>query len=220
MKKLIIALSLFFAMGIANPATAQNININTNLDKQPAWGPAGYDNAEFYYFPDINIYFDVNSSVFHYLSNSKWVSNQYLPSRYSKYDLYSMYKVVMNDKQPWLKNKSHKKSYYTYKGNKTQQAIRNSDNSKYNASKKNERSWVKKSNSANNNKGKNNNNPGNSTNVKTDKDKSSSKVNKESKDNKDKRSASSDKGKNNTNQSSKQNNKTDKEKDSASNSRR
>ncbi|MFV0537568.1 MAG: hypothetical protein ACK5M3_09370 [Dysgonomonas sp.] len=158
MKKLIIALSLFFAIGIANPAGAQNININVNVDKQPAWGPTGYDYAEFYYFPDINIYFDVNSSVFHYLSGSKWVSNQYLPSKYSKYDLYNMYKVVVNDKQPWLQNKNHKKSYSAYKGNKTQQAIRYSSNSKYSNSKNNDRNWVNMNDFSNNNKGKNTNN--------------------------------------------------------------
>lgn len=163
MKKLIIALSLFFAIGLANPVGAQNINININVDKQPSWGPTGYDYAEFYYFPDINIYFDVNSSIFHYLSGSKWVSNQYLPSKYSKYDLYNMYKVVVNGKQPWLQNKNHKKSYSAYKGNKTQQAIRYSSNSKYNTSKNNDRNWVnmndfsnKKENNNSNNKGNNN----------------------------------------------------------------
>lgn len=211
MKKLIIALSLFFAMGIANPATAQNVNINVNVDKQPAWGPSGYDYAGFYYFPDINVYFDVNNSVFHYLSNSRWISNQYLPSRYSKHDLYSMYKVVMNDKQPWLKNKSHKKSYYSYKGNKTQQAIRNSDNSKYNNSKKNDskkndRSWVKTNNASSNSKEKSNNS-------------SQSSKNKTSTNNKEK---------SNNSQNSKENNKTNKDsnkdnnkdKNSASNSRK
>lgn len=161
MKKLIIALSLFFAIGIANPLDAQNVNININLDKQPAWGPTGYDRADYYYFPDINIYFDINSSVFYYLSGSKWISNQYLPSKYSKYDLYNMYKVVVNDKQPWRQNKTHKKSYASYKGNKTQEPIRSSNNNKYSTSKNNDRAWVKPTNTANNRGDNPSNNRGN-----------------------------------------------------------
>ena len=179
MKKLIITLGLFFVIGIANPVEAQNVNINVNVDKQPAWGPTGYDYAEFYYFPDINIYFDVNSSVFHYLSGSKWVSNQYLPSKYSKYDLYTMYKVVVSDKQPWLQNKNHKKSYSAYKGNKTQQAIRYSSNSKYNNSKSNDRNWVNMNDFSNNNKGKNTNNSNNSNNKGNNKTESNKNSNKD-----------------------------------------
>lgn len=150
MKKLFIAISLFFAVGIFTPTMAQNINININLDNQPAWGPTGYDYAGYYYFPDINVYFDVTNSLFYYLSGSRWISNQYLPSNYRKYDLYTLYKVVINDNQPWLQNKTHKKSYSQYKGDRTQETIRYSNNTKYNNSKSNTRSWVN-TNSSNSN---------------------------------------------------------------------
>ncbi|MBD8387881.1 hypothetical protein [Dysgonomonas sp. BGC7] len=156
MKKLILALSLIFAIGLVNPVSAQNININVNLDKQPAWGPVGYDYAEYYYFPDINVYFDINNSLFYYQSGSNWISNRYLPDKYSKYDLYSLYKVVVNNNQPWQQNKTHKKSYSMYKGNKTQEAIRYSNNSKYNTSKNNSNSWVDNDNFGNKNNKKNN----------------------------------------------------------------
>ncbi|NDV95522.1 hypothetical protein D0T84_11460 [Dysgonomonas sp. 521] len=142
MKKFIVIISIFFAAGLFNLSSAQNINININLDQQPAWGPIGYDYAGYYYFPDINVYFDVANSLFYYLSGSRWISNKYLPSNYRKYDLYSMYKVVINDKQPWLQNKTHKKSYSQYKGDRTQEPIRYSNNTKYNNSKNNTRSWV------------------------------------------------------------------------------
>ncbi len=151
MKKLLIAISIFFALGMVSPTMAQNINININLDKQPAWGPTGYDYAGYYYFPDINVYFDVNNSLFYYLSGSRWISNQYLPSSYRKYDLYSMYKVVVNDNQPWLQNKTHKKSYSQYKGDRTQEPIRYSNNTKYNNSKNNTRGWVNTNSNSNSN---------------------------------------------------------------------
>jgi len=150
MKKLLIAISLFFIVELAAPAMAQNININVNLGNQPAWGPTGYDYAGYYYFPDINVYFDVNNSLFYYLTGSKWISNQYLPSNYRKYDLYNMYKVVINDNQPWQQNKTHKKSYSQYKNDRTQEPIRYSNNSKYSESKNNTRSWVNTNTSSSN----------------------------------------------------------------------
>lgn len=154
MKKMMTALSLFFVMGLATPVSAQNININVNinLDKQPAWGPTGYDYVEFYYIPDLNVYYDVVNSLFYYYSSSRWISAQYLPSNYRKYDLYNLYKIVVNERTPWLNNKTHKKSYAQYKGDKTQEPIRYSNNSRYNDSKGNNRGWAepptdKKSNS-------------------------------------------------------------------------
>ena len=174
MKKIIFALSIILAAGLLNNTANAQVNININLNNQPAWGPSGYDYANFYYFPDLNIYFDINSSLFYYLSGSKWISNQYLPSKYSKYDFYNMYKVVINDNsQPWLNNKTHKKEYSQYKNNKTQIPIRNSNDTRYNQSKNNTVNWVNnndfnknKNNSNNSNKNNNRNNNNNKDNNK------------------------------------------------------
>lgn len=149
-------MSLIMALGITNVAQAQ-VNVNVNLNSQPAWGPTGYDNANYYYFPSLNVYFDVNNSLFYYLSGSKWKSDRYLPSQYSNDDLYNTYKVVINDnKTPWKSNSQHQKNYSQYKSNNKQEAIRNSSDSRYSQSKKNTIAWVKDSdkNSSNNNSGK------------------------------------------------------------------
>jgi hypothetical protein len=182
MKKIIIAISLFFATGLISLAPAQNINININLDKQPSWGPSGYDYAGYYYIPEINVYYDIASSLFYYLSGSNWISNQYLPDKYRKYDLYSMYKVVINDQQPWSQNKTHKKSYSQYKGDRTQEPIRYSNNSKYDTSKSNNRSWVNtnRNNTTNNSavQYSNSNNSNNNRNNSSDRNSSNSNTNK------------------------------------------
>ncbi len=157
MKKIIVVLSIILSAGILNTANAQ-INVNVNINSQPAWGPTGYDCADFYYFPDLNIYFDINNSLFYYPSGSKWTSNRYLPQKYSQYDLYGMYKVVINNhSQPWLQNKTHKKEYSSYKGNKTQISIRNSNDSRYNQSKNNTVVWVDNNKQSTGNKNKNSN---------------------------------------------------------------
>lgn len=175
MKKNVIILGLLL-LGVVCPQTnisAQNVKVTVNVNKQPAWGPTGYDYAGYYYFPDLNIYFDINNSLFYYASGSKWVSNKYLPDNYRKYDLYSLYKVVINSNTPWQQNKTHKKNYAKFKKDKTQTPIRNSQEDKYKTSRSNTNTWVnaernsdkndkKKAESSNNNKNKQNNNSKNS----------------------------------------------------------
>jgi len=129
-------------MGFSYTANAQ-VSIRININHQPAWGPSGYDRADFYYFPDLNIYYDVNSSMFYYLSGSRWASNRYLPSRYSRYDFYKMHKVVMNNgPRPWLRNRDHRREYMRFRGDRSQTPIRFSNNRRYDQSKRNSRMWV------------------------------------------------------------------------------
>lgn len=157
MKKIILILSIIFSLSLTNVAQAQ-VNVSVNINSQPAWGPTGYDNANYYYFPDLNVYFDVNNSLFYYLSGSKWTSNRYLPSKYANDDLYSMYKVVINSSSPWKKNNQHQKEYTNYKNNKKQGAIKNSTDSRYDQSKKNTLAWVKNDKSENSNSDNKSNN--------------------------------------------------------------
>jgi hypothetical protein len=142
MKKFILCMCTVLLMGFSYTANAQ-VSIRININHQPAWGPSGYDRADFYYFPDLNIYYDVNSSVFYYLSGSRWASNRYLPSRYSRYDFYKMHKVVMNNgPRPWLRNRDHRREYMRFRGDRSQTPIRLSNNRRYDQSKRNSRMWV------------------------------------------------------------------------------
>ncbi|HEY0668197.1 MAG TPA: hypothetical protein VGD22_08495 [Sphingobacteriaceae bacterium] len=119
MKNLIIALFLGFAFS-GTPSQAQ-ININVNLGSQPQWGPSGYDYVEYYYLPDIETYYYVPKKQFVYLNDGRWVFSSRLPSRYSGYNLYNGYKVVMNTPRPYLSFTNHKIKYGKYKGLKGQQ---------------------------------------------------------------------------------------------------
>lgn len=147
MKKSIIILSLGFIIGLINnqPTGAQQlaVNVHINLDRQPAWGPSGYSYASFYYLPEIDIYFDVESSLFYYLNGRRWVSSYYLPERYHRYDFYGLYKVVLNDYQrPWRYNESHRKMYAKYYHNRTQTPIFHMKSHAYHKAKGNTRAWV------------------------------------------------------------------------------
>ena len=91
LKLVALGIVLFFA----SAAQAQ-ISVRLNLGNPPAWGPSGYSDVQYYYLPDVEAYYDVNSSMFIYYEGRSWVRRSYLPSRYRNYDLYGGYKVVMN----------------------------------------------------------------------------------------------------------------------------
>jgi hypothetical protein len=114
-----------------SPSKAQ-VNVNVNIGAQPLWGPTGYDVAEYYYLPDLQMYYYVPSRQFIYLNGPNWVFVNSLPARYSGYNLYSGYKVVINEPKPYLHFDAHKVKYAKYKGAKGKQVIiRDSRDPKY-----------------------------------------------------------------------------------------
>ena len=86
-----------------------------NLSMQPTWGPAGYNYAPYYYFPEFDFYYDVNKAIFYYLNRGRWIAAKHLPPHYPK-DLHRYYKVVLTQHNPWLHNSSHRSMYRKYKG--------------------------------------------------------------------------------------------------------
>jgi len=81
---------------ISNAGQAQ-VSVNVNIGSPPPWGPVGYTEVRYYYLPDVEAYYDVQTSMFIYFGGGVWVHRSYLPSRYRNYDLYGGYKVVMTD---------------------------------------------------------------------------------------------------------------------------
>ena len=100
-------------MILAGSSQAQ-VSVRLNIGTPPQWGPSGYDNARYYYLPDIECYYDVPHSMFIYSSGNRWVHSRYLPARYRNYDLYNGYKVVMNDYRgntPYYQFREHRRRY-------------------------------------------------------------------------------------------------------------
>lgn len=108
--KLLIIGIVFF---LANASHAQ-VSVNVNIGSPPLWGPVGYTDVRYYYLPDVEAYYDVQSAMFIYYSGGTWIHRTYLPTRYRNYDLYSGYKVVMTDYHgttPYTFYKEHKVKY-------------------------------------------------------------------------------------------------------------
>lgn len=92
------------------------VSVNINIGSQPLWGPVGYDVVQYYYLPDVEAYYYVPKRQFIYLSGGNWVFAASLPARYRNYDLYSGYKVVINEPRPYLHYRTHKVRYAKYCG--------------------------------------------------------------------------------------------------------
>ncbi|WP_126247165.1 hypothetical protein [Chitinophaga rhizosphaerae] len=116
---LILAVMTAFTASTPSPASAQ-VNVSINLGIQPAWGPVGYDYAEYYYLPDIDIYYYIPTQTYIYFDFGRWVHTRYLPARYGYYDFYRGYKVVINQRDPWRFHKRYRREYSHYRNNYTQ----------------------------------------------------------------------------------------------------
>ncbi|HLG35663.1 MAG TPA: hypothetical protein VI757_12345 [Bacteroidia bacterium] len=77
--------------------THAQVDVSITIGSPPLWGPVGYTEVRYYYLPDVYAYYDIQTSMFIYYGGGVWLHRAYLPSRYSSYDLYSGYKVVMTD---------------------------------------------------------------------------------------------------------------------------
>jgi len=137
MKRIILAV-VFGVASLSSISTKAQVSVNINIGSQPEWGPTGYDHVDYYYLPDVDSYYYVPSKQYVYQSNGSWVWRNSLPSRYSNFDLYNSYKVVMNRPQPYLMHQTHVSEYSKYKnyGGK-QGSIRDSNDSRYAAARNN-----------------------------------------------------------------------------------
>ena len=131
MKRLLFMVALAAALsscsvGYYNNPSKNNLHRSSivNISIQPSWGPAGYDYAMYYYFPDFNFYYDVERALFYYPNYGRWVSARVLPPRRGfPTDLHRYYKVVINRHNPWNYNRQHRSRYKIYKGVYTQPTI-------------------------------------------------------------------------------------------------
>lgn len=132
MKRILSTCLLITGLSIAGQQASAQVNVNINIGTQPLWGPIGYDEVEYYYLPDVEAYYYVPRRQFVYLNGGNWTFATSLPARYRTYDLYTGYKVVINEPRPYVHFTDHKVKYAKYKGVRGKQVIiRDSRDPKY-----------------------------------------------------------------------------------------
>jgi len=130
MRKLILLLALCIC-GLLCKTTNAQITFKVNFAIQPIWGPVGYDYVDYYYLPDIEVYYNVPRQKYIYMEDGNWVTRSYLPPRYRDYDMYNARKVVINEPRPYLHHQDYKAKYASSNERSNQQSIRDSHESKY-----------------------------------------------------------------------------------------
>jgi hypothetical protein len=116
MKRVCLLLLTVTGFSVCSFNASAQVSVSVNIGTAPQWGPVGYDRAEYYYLPDVEAYYYVPRKQFIYLDAGRWVFAANLPGRYRGYDLYSGYKVVLNDARPYDHFYDHRSRYARYKG--------------------------------------------------------------------------------------------------------
>lgn len=111
LKTSIIGLLFFIT---ANSFSQVSVDIHVG---PPAWAPAAPVAVQYYYLPDIGVYYDVPAQRYIYLRRGAWVRSAVLPGRYRGYDLYHSHPVYLTDYRgnaPYVYYSEHR---VKYKGN-------------------------------------------------------------------------------------------------------
>jgi hypothetical protein len=116
---------------LGSPEAQVHVGVHINIGSQPVWGPVGYDYVEYYYFPDIDVFYYVPTQRFVCWEGGKWIFRSSLPVRFHNYDLYTMHKEVINEDRPYLRHEYYMNKFMQYRGKHDQQIIRDSHDSKY-----------------------------------------------------------------------------------------
>ena len=117
--KSVVALLLLLSVSVISGCDVYTYSTSDTQTyyQNPDWAPQYYTGTRYYYFPDIECYYDLSTREFIYLNNGLWGYSQYLPTFYSGYDLSNGFVVVINSKiyQPWMHHQyfvSHYPRYY------------------------------------------------------------------------------------------------------------
>jgi hypothetical protein len=129
MRYTLLVLAAFLVSGTLSAQTS--VANSSNIASQPLWGPTGYDQVKYYYLPDIETYYDVPRHEFYYYDLGRWIGSSQLPPRYTGFDLYHSYKVVINESKAYQNNKQHRQKYASFKERYDQPFIRDSHDSRY-----------------------------------------------------------------------------------------
>lgn len=110
MKKTItlIAIMLF----CCHAGFAQNAkNVETST---PLFNPITNCQLRYYYFPNLEAYFDTQKSIYYYKENGEWITAEEIPNGYRGYSIYNkstVYITDYDDDYPCQFIEIHKKKY-------------------------------------------------------------------------------------------------------------
>jgi len=114
MKKLFILSAILGIVVLTSNQSNAQVSINVNIGSQPAWIPAGYQDVNYYYLPEVQSYYCVPQRQFVYLSGDRWTRSRYLPARYRGYNLNHGRKIVVYGDNPYRSYNNHRVRYASH----------------------------------------------------------------------------------------------------------
>lgn len=113
MNKLQITLAASILM-FTLQASAQ-FSVSVNVGSRPQYHNRYENPVSYYYLPEIEAYYDVNSAVFIYDSPRGWVRTGYLPEYCRNYDVNRGYKVAVSytGRNPYVNFNYDRQRYYS-----------------------------------------------------------------------------------------------------------
>jgi hypothetical protein len=108
----VFLLMLLFTCSLSSAQASNN--------EQSSLPTAKKTEIRYYYFPNLEAYFDLQEKVYLYKEDGEWVEAEELPANYGGYSLYNKVRVSIEDydgDEPYLMLAEHKKKYpYNSKG--------------------------------------------------------------------------------------------------------
>ncbi|MEK8180087.1 hypothetical protein WMW71_07000 [Flavobacterium buctense] len=96
------------------------VNAQEKEEKKLTIDPKTNCELRYFYFPNMEAYYDLKNEIFHFQENNTWVTNKHLPNNYGGYSLYKRERVTLTDFEgdnPEQLIKIHRKMYpYNAKG--------------------------------------------------------------------------------------------------------
>jgi len=121
MKKLLVLSAIAFGGLLYNTANAQiRVGVNLGLRAQPviynqpavpATPAYGDGDDDYYYLPDLGVYYDVTDQCYFYFDGSEWISSAYLPGQYANYDWRNARRFEVRAFRPYLHDDFYRGRY-------------------------------------------------------------------------------------------------------------
>jgi hypothetical protein len=141
MKKIIFIVAFLFGSWMAPTAADAQIDIRVNIGMrphvrqnirlQPIWGPVGFDYVEYYYIPELDIYYHVPSANYVYRVRGRWVARKILPREFRNFDFFRTWIIVVNESSPYYMHDRIVRNYVKNRNRKPYLTIRDSRNPRY-----------------------------------------------------------------------------------------
>ena len=116
MKKITLLAVLITLVSVINKTEAQvrfgvSLNIGAPVYAAPAYNAPVYNADDYYYYPDIDMYFSIALGQYIYFDGYRWINTAYVPYAYRGYDFNHLRRVNIHEARPYLHADVYRERY-------------------------------------------------------------------------------------------------------------